>query len=127
VPLFAKHHNEFHTQHEYRAAKREARRSLIDTPIPEVDNEHHHSSSHSKSVGSAIHAMTATAAGPALADSHVALDQGAWQEIMAKRDAARHRSGSDMQPPPGGLLTANLGESSDEEGSGKERSPAITP
>ncbi|OCT47712.1 hypothetical protein CLCR_03693 [Cladophialophora carrionii] len=121
VPLFAKHHTEFHTQHEIRQAKREARRSLVDSPIPEVDVE----SLPSGSVGAAIHAVTATATAPALADSHRALDPEAWTEILAKREAARMRSGSDMTSRDEKMLQMLDHTGSDSKSSGS--SPAITP
>jgi len=120
VPLFGKHHSEFQTQHEMRAAKREARRSLVDTPIPEVDTEHLPSSS----IGAAIHAMTAAAAAPALAESHLALNPEAWNEILAKREAARLRSGSNMLSRDGKIL--QMVDNSDSE-SKNSSSPAITP
>jgi hypothetical protein len=120
VPMFAKHHNEFHTQSEMRAAKREARRSVIDTPIPEVDAEHLPSGS----IGTAIHAMTATATAPALAESHHALDPQEWNAILAKREAARLRSGSNMSPPDEKMLQMLDQSDSDSKNSG---SPAITP
>ncbi|KAJ9604153.1 hypothetical protein H2200_011676 [Cladophialophora chaetospira] len=121
VPIFAKHHNEFQTQHEIRQAKRDARRSIIDTPIPEVDAEHLPGGS----VGAAIQAVTATAAGPALADSHHALDPQAWSEILAKREAARLRSGSDMSRPDEKLMQSLLDQSDSE--SKNSMSPAISP
>lgn len=120
IPIFAKHHNEFQTQHEIRQAKRDARRSIIDTAIPEVDAEHLPGGS----VGAAIQAATAAAAAPALAESHHALDPQAWGEILAKREAARLRSGSDMSRPDEKLR--QLLDQSDSE-SKNSGSPAITP
>jgi hypothetical protein len=121
VPLFAKHHTEFVTQHEMRTAKREARRSVVDSPIPEVDAEHLPSGS----VSAAIQAVTAAAAAPALADSHHALDPQAWSEVLAKREAARLRSGSNMSQPDVEKVLG-LGGDSDSE-SKASASPAITP
>ena len=122
VPLFAKHHNEFHTQHDMRAAKREARRSVVDTAIPEVDAEHLPSSS----VSVAIHAVTAAATAPALADSHHALDPQAWNAILAKRQAARLRSGSIMERADERCLQQMMDSGSDSE-SKTSGSPAISP
>ncbi|EXJ59920.1 hypothetical protein A1O7_04067 [Cladophialophora yegresii CBS 114405] len=121
VPLFAKHHTEFHTQHEIRQAKREARRSLIDSPIPEVDVESLPLAS------AAIHAVTASATAPALADS-----RDAWAEILAKREAARLRSGSDMSSSSSRdekmLHHMHMLDHADEDSHSKSSgSPAITP
>jgi hypothetical protein len=120
VPLFAKHHNEFQTQQEIRQAKREARRSVVDSPIPEVDAEYLPSGS----VGAAIHAVTAAATAPALAESHHALNPEAWNEVLAKREAARLRSGSNMTSRDEKLLQMLDNTDSDSKSSG---SPAITP
>jgi len=120
VPLFGKHHNEFHAQHDIRAAKREARRSMVDSPIPEVDVEHLPSGS----VSAAIQAVTATASAPALADSHHALDTQGWSQILAQREAARLRSGSDMSRPSGQILQMLDNSDADSKSSA---SPAITP
>jgi hypothetical protein len=120
VPLFAKHHNEFQTQQEIRQAKREARRSLVESPIPEVDAEYLPSGS----VGAAIHAVTAAATAPALAESHGALSPEAWNEVLAKREAARLRSGSNMTSRDEKLLQMLDNTDSDSKSSG---SPAITP
>ena len=57
-----------------------------------------------------------------LADSHHALDPQAWSEILAKREAARLRSGSNMSRPDEKAL--QMLDNSDSEGKG---SPAITP
>jgi len=119
VPSFAKHHNEFQTQHEIRHAKRDARKSLVDTPIPEVDAEHLPGGS----VGAAIQAVTAAAAAPAFADSHHALDPHAWSEILAKREAARLRSGSNMLLPDEKSLQLDQSDSE----SKNSASPAISP
>lgn len=70
-------------------------------------------------VGAALHAVTATAAAPALADSKIE-DERVWQEILAKRDAARLRSGSDAPSWRRSLDT----ERSD---SDAKSSPAVTP
>ncbi|RVX75490.1 hypothetical protein B0A52_00843 [Exophiala mesophila] len=115
VPMFSKHHHEFAFNHDARAARREARKSLQHTAIPEVDMEHLPGGS----VGAALHAVTATAAAPALADSKIE-EERAWQEIIAKREAARLRSGSDG---------ANRRRSLDTERSDSEAksSPAVTP
>ncbi|KEF53630.1 uncharacterized protein A1O9_10029 [Exophiala aquamarina CBS 119918] len=129
VPLFSKHHNEFSVNHEARAARREARRSLVVDAIPEVDVEHlpappSNSNSSGGVIATAIHAATATGAGPALADSRAA-DNAAWRDILAKREAARRRAGSDdMQ-----MHRSIAEEGSDEDSSsrGYKGSPAITP
>lgn len=98
-----------------RQAKKEARRSLQHTSIPEVDVE----SLPSGGVAAAIHAVTATATAPSLADTKLE-DERAWREVLAKREAARLRSGSD-----GAFWRRSLeAERSDSEG---KDSPAITP
>lgn len=128
VPLFAKHHNEFSVNHEARAARREARRSLVVEAIPEVDIEHLPAPPSSNAGGSviaaAIHAATATGAGPALADTRAA-DNAAWRDILAKREAARRRAGSEDMQMQGSIVE----EGSDEDSSsrGYKGSPAITP
>ncbi|OAP58624.1 hypothetical protein AYL99_07714 [Fonsecaea erecta] len=123
VPLFAKHHAEFSAQHEIRAAKREARHSLVESPIPEIDAESI-MSANGGAVGAAIHSATAMGTAAALSEeSHHALDPAAWNEVLAKREAARLRSGSNM--------TRNSERFSHEIGSDSESknssSPAITP
>lgn len=129
VPLFAKHHGEFSAGHDARAAKREARRSRIDTAIPEVDVEnlpHPPSSDATIGIEAAIHAVTATATAPALADSRAA-DNAAWRDVLAKREAARRRSGSDEAK----ARSSNghfIEEGSDSESHrGYKGSPAVTP
>lgn len=83
VPLFAKHRAEFSTGHNLRAAKHEARRSVIDTPIPEVDAEHLHHH-HGGAVEVAMKAATATGAAPALADG-----EASWNAVLSQREAVR--------------------------------------
>jgi len=122
VPLFAKHHTEFSVNHEARAAKREARRSLVDTAIPEVDAEHLPPPTTGSVIATAIHAATATGAGPALADSRAA-DNAAWREILAKREAARRRSGSDELRGHDSIVE----EGSDSDSREYKGSPAVTP
>jgi len=128
VPLFAKHHNEYTVNHDARAARREARRNHATDAIPEVDVEHlpaPPSSNDGSAIAAAIHAATATGAGPALADSRAA-DNAAWREILAKRAAARRRAGSDDLQMHGGAI-AEEGSDEDDSSRGYKGSPAITP
>ncbi|KIW74989.1 hypothetical protein Z517_11760 [Fonsecaea pedrosoi CBS 271.37] len=122
VPLFAKHHAEFSTQHEIRTAKREARHSLVESPIPELDAEH--IAADGGAVGAAIHSATAMGTAAALGEeSQHALDPAAWNEVLAKREAARLRSGSNMVRPDERFMH-DLASDSESKNSG---SPAITP
>ncbi|KIY02816.1 uncharacterized protein Z520_01281 [Fonsecaea multimorphosa CBS 102226] len=123
VPLFAKHHAEFATQHEIRAAKREARHSLVESPIPEMDAESV-MSANGGAVGAAIHSATVMGTAAALGEpSQHALDPAAWNEVLAKREAARLRSGSNMTRT-GADFSHDIASDSESKTSG---SPAITP
>jgi hypothetical protein len=124
VPLFAKHHTEFSVNHDARVAKREARRNRVDSPIPEIDDEHlpPPPGGSGSVIATAIHTATATGAGPALADSRAA-DNAAWRDVLSKREAARRRAGSDELR----LREAIAEEGSDSDSRGYKDSPAITP
>ncbi|KIW61204.1 hypothetical protein PV05_01358 [Exophiala xenobiotica] len=108
VPVFAKHHQEYVVNRDIRAAKREARQhSLVDSPIPELDDDDDDGDNNRHNV---VNANSSTAAAAGLADlgqgqgqghahAHAeaaTLDNDAWQAILAKREAARLRSGSDI-------------------------------
>lgn len=124
VPLFAKHHTEFSVNHDARAAKREARRSRIDSTIPEVDVEHLLPPPPPAS-RSVVAAATATGAGPVLADSCGA-DNAAWRDVLCKRDAARRRAGSDDLQNLA-VHDAIAEEGSDSDSRDYKGSPAVTP
>ncbi|KAK5476514.1 hypothetical protein LTR26_008933 [Exophiala xenobiotica] len=138
VPVFdfAKHRQEYVINKDIRTAKREARQhSLVDSPIPELDDDdehedqnHNHNHNHNyQSVSTSTAAFTAGLAPSAMVASEAdlghhahaaaALDNDAWQAILAKREAIRLRSGSDM----------SSGESAFSHAPKVQDSPARTP
>ncbi|KIW10928.1 hypothetical protein PV08_10227 [Exophiala spinifera] len=96
VPVFAKHHTEFSVNKAARAAKREARHSLVDSPIPEYESDH---DQQQHRVSTALRTAAVTTFAPALADGEGLVGSGqvdaneAWMAVLAKREAARLRSG----------------------------------
>ncbi|KAK5314080.1 hypothetical protein LTR93_010610 [Exophiala xenobiotica] len=125
VPVFdfAKHRQEYVINKDIRTAKREARQhSLVDSPIPELDDDdehedqnHNHNHNY-QSVSPSTAAFTAGLAPSAMVASEAdlghhahaaaALDNDAWQAILAKREAIRLRSGSDMSSGEGAFSHA---------------------
>ncbi|KIX07173.1 uncharacterized protein Z518_01826 [Rhinocladiella mackenziei CBS 650.93] len=127
VPLFAKHHAEFTAQAELRVAKHEARRSMGATPIPEMEAD-----AENGTISTAIHAATVTSTAPARAGLDEANE--AWNAVLAQREAARKRAGSQMTPSEA-AERARVDEVSDSDSlspvtsgcKGDSGSPAITP
>ncbi|KAL6246140.1 hypothetical protein RBB50_007293 [Rhinocladiella similis] len=124
VPVFAKHHTEYSVNRAARTAKREARHSLLDSPIPEYEYEYKHEvdveyESDQHRVSTALRTAAVTTFAPALADGEGIVtnregdDNEAWMAVLAKREAARLRSGS-------GLSAGSSSESS--HGHAEERS-----
>jgi hypothetical protein len=76
IPTFAKHHQEYKVQHSFTAAKREARRSVGGTPIPELINE---------DLREEPEPQKRTA-------EEIARDQAEWEAICRAREAATRRN-----------------------------------
>ncbi|KIV83030.1 hypothetical protein PV11_05090 [Exophiala sideris] len=96
VPAFAKHHHEYTVNANFRSAKREARHSLVNSPIPE--NHLEDDDSVAPHLSTALHTANAATIAPAMADlnRHTLDDNEAWQAVLAKRENARHRAGTDL-------------------------------
>jgi len=96
VPVFAKHHNEYTVNANFRTAKREARHSLVDSPIPE--NHLEEDENVAPHLSAALHTANAATIAPSMAnlDRHTLEDNEAWQAVLAKRENARHRAGTDL-------------------------------
>jgi hypothetical protein len=64
----------------------------VHSPIPEIEGDD------SDRVSTALHTATAEAVAPAMPDANTrhALDSEAWQAVLAQREAARLRSGTDV-------------------------------
>ena len=96
VPVFAKHHNEYNVNANFRSAKREARHSLVDSPIPE--NHLEDDDSVAPHLSAALHTANAATIAPSMANlnRHTLEDNEAWQAVLARRENARHRAGTDL-------------------------------
>jgi hypothetical protein len=111
VPGFARHHAEYIVNKDFRAAKREARRGGSESPIPEMEDD-----DGKPSVASLEEGKNDVYQRNVKSDE----SQQAWAAVLAKREAARRRSGSlslspsspsdsnhTLLPPPSSLPSAN--------------------
>lgn len=88
VPSFAKHHKEYTVQHDFRRAKKDARRS-IDSPIPELVEEPHVMSEEEEKKLFEIQERERREKA-----EQARKDKEAWEEILREREAAARRSGA---------------------------------
>ncbi|KAJ9622231.1 hypothetical protein H2204_011579 [Knufia peltigerae] len=114
VGVFAKHQTEFNVNRQAREAKREARHSLVDSPIPEYEHDddverHESDRQRQHKISTALRTAAVTSFAPALVDGQGIVDDRnegddneAWMAVLAKREAARLRSGTGLSAATGG-------------------------
>ena len=93
VPAFAKHHKEFTVQHDFRRAKRDARKS-IDSPIPEAFEE---PNSVIMTEEEEKRRFELEERARHEKEEQSCKDNEAWEEVLREREAARRRSGSTFE------------------------------
>lgn len=88
VPSFNKHHKEYTVQHDFRRAKKDARKS-VDSPIPEMVEEPNTMTEEEEKRLFEIEERARREA-----EEQARKDKEAWDEVVKEREAARRRSGA---------------------------------